>query len=324
MASRSDMISPTAPQSHRIVLITGGAGFIGSHVVEFAIAKEARPIVLDDLSKGSRANLPNGIDLIEADISGPETMKALDADLPRLDAIIHCAAQASVVASTEDPLRDLSVNVGGTVNVLALAARHGCPVVFASTGGAIYGATAPRPTTELAATEPAAPYGASKAAAEIYLRMHSRELRLPHTILRLGNVYGPRQRGDGEAGVVAIFADRLHHGHQATLYGHGQPTRDYVHVADVARAMVSAIGTPGTFNIATGIETSVAEVYALARSAVPDSTSPEPALAPLRPGELEASCLDISTAKAVLRWEPQVIPQIGIPETVTSINRSPG
>ena len=301
------------------ILVTGGAGFIGSHVVELIQAAGDTAVVVDDLSKGSLANLPGDVAVTEASIADRAAMQRLAADLTNVQAIIHCAAQASVVASTEDPEHDLRVNIAGTINVLDIAAAHACPLVFTSTGGAIYGESAPRPTPETSATEPGAPYGASKAAAEIYVRLWARRDGLPHTICRLGNVYGPRQRGDGEAGVVAIFATRLRDNQPMTLYGFGEPTRDYVHVHDVARALVGSIGTSGTYNIATGTETSVREVHDLARTAVPDSTSGEPELAPLRPGELQASCLDTTRAADALGWSPEIDVATGIPSTVRSL-----
>lgn len=300
-------------------LVTGGAGFIGSHVVDRIQAAGDTAVVVDDLSKGSLANLPSNIVVIQSSVADRPAMQKVAAEFKDLTAIIHCAAQASVVASTEDPEHDLRVNIAGTINVLDIAAAHACPIVFTSTGGAIYGETAPRPTPETSATEPGAPYGASKAAAEIYIRLWARKDNLPHTICRLGNVYGPRQRGDGEAGVVAIFATRLNDNEPMTLYGFGEPTRDYVHVSDVARALTDSIGIAGTYNIATGTETSVREVFDLARSAVPNSTSGEPELAPLRPGELQASCLDAKLAANVLGWTPQIDVTTGIPSTVRSL-----
>ena len=300
-------------------LITGGAGFIGSHVVDRIQLAGDTAVVVDDLSKGSVANLPSDVAFIEASIADRAAMQEIAAELKDLKAIIHCAAQASFVASTEDPEHDLRINIAGTINVLDIAAAHACPLVFTSTGGANYGETAPRPTPETSATEPGAPYGASKAAAEIYVRLWARKDNLPHTICRLGNVYGPRQRGDGEAGVVAIMAKRLFENQPITLYGFGEPTRDFVHVNDVARALMDSIGIAGTYNIATGIETSVRDVYDLARGAVPNSTSDEPQLVPLRPSEFQASCLDASLAASVLGWTPQIDVTTGIPSTVHSL-----
>jgi len=191
--------------------------------------------------------------------------------------------------------------------------------VFASTGGAMYGDDAVRPTPETATIDPGAPYGASKAAAEIYVRLWARTCGLPHTICRLGNVYGPRQRGDGEAGVVAIFATRLRAGLPVVLYGNGSPTRDYVHVGDVARALVAALGTPGLFNIATGIETPVRDVLRLVEQGVCSGRADEVALAPLRPGELSASCLDPTLAEHVLGWQAEITVADGIPATARGI-----
>ncbi len=302
------------------ILITGGAGFIGSHVVDAVVQRGDTAIVIDDLSKGLRSNLPTEVELIETDIADRAAITMLSETLPAIDAIVHCAAQASVVLSTEDPTRDLIVNIAGTINILGIASRHACPLAFASTGGAIYGETAPRPTPESSATEPGAPYGASKAAAEIYIQLWARQTGLEHSICRLGNVYGPRQRGDGEAGVVAIFATRLRDHEPITLYGFGEPTRDYVHVTDVATALLKSVGTLGTFNIATGIETSVREVYDLSCSAFPGQVPAEPVLAPLRPGELSASCLDVSHAATVLGWSPTIPVETGIPSTVRSLS----
>ncbi|MGI9116630.1 MAG: NAD-dependent epimerase/dehydratase family protein [Gaiellales bacterium] len=300
-------------------LVTGGAGFIGSHVVELLRTRGHEAIVLDDLSKGVPTNVPADVPLHEVDIADREAVLACSAKLPPLAAVIHCAAQSSVVVSTTDPARDLLVNVAGTINVLDVCAQLRCPMAFTSTGGAIYGESAPRPTPETEATEPGAPYGASKASAEIYIRLWARQSGLPHAILRLGNVYGPRQRGDGEAGVVAIIAERLRDGAPITLYGHGTPTRDYVHVSDVARALVDAVGINGTFNIATGVETSVQEVYDLAVTAFSGEVTSEPTLADLRPGELSASCLDITRARTTLGWSPEIAVSEGIPATVRSL-----
>jgi UDP-glucose 4-epimerase len=300
-------------------LVTGGAGFIGSHIVELLRAHGDEPIVVDDLSKGLKANLPDGVTLLQVDIADREALQRVIEQLPALDGVFHLAAQSSVVVSTTDPARDLAVNVAGTINVLDLCSHLHCPMVFASTGGAIYGENAPRPTPENEATEPGAPYGASKASAEIYIRLWARQSGLPHTILRLGNVYGPRQRGDGEAGVVAILAERLHSGQPVTLYGHGTPTRDYVHVVDVAKAFVAAVGNPGTFNIATGIETSVQEVYDLVAGTLETAPAQNPELADLRVGELSASCLDASNARTILQWTPAIDVADGIPQTVRSL-----
>jgi len=304
------------------ILVTGGAGFIGSHTVDLLISRGHSVIVIDDLSTGVRENLPADVELHALDISNSEAMANFASRNGSLDAIVHCAAQASVTKSTKEPSRDLLINVLGTINVLNIATANSCPLVFASTGGAIYGNSAPRPTSESSVVEPAAPYGASKAAAEIYVRLWGSANALSHAICRLGNVYGPRQRGDGEAGVVAILAAQITEGRPVVLYGRGTPTRDYIHVEDVARALVAAIGVPGTFNIATGVETSVQDVYELVLLGIKPDFSGPPEYAPLRPGELQASCLDCSYAKFALKWVPLISASEGIHAVAAKLSES--
>ncbi len=274
--------------------------------------------MIDDLSKGLLSNVPNCTPLIVQDVSQQDVIGTVLSDSQHFDAVIHCAAQASVVVSTSNPAFDLNANVTGTINALEIARLSECPFVFASTGGAIYGGHATRPTGESETVAPGAPYGASKAAAEIYVRLWERTHGSPHAILRLGNVYGPRQRGDGEAGVVAIFSERLASGQAVTLFGHGSPTRDYVHVEDVARAFLSAVGKSGTFNVATGVETSVADVYSLIAATLGIAAIP-PDTADLRPGELAASCLDITRALTQLNWLPSIDVTTGIPQTALAL-----
>jgi len=223
-----------------------------------------------------------------------------------------------VVASVQDPARDCAVNVQGTLNVLEAAGRCGAPVVFTSTGGALYGDGAPMPTREDRIPEPLSPYGASKWAAEAYVTTWSRSSGIPHAVGRLGNVYGPRQSPHGEAGVVAIFAHHLHTGQAPKMYGHGKPTRDYVYVADVVSALLAAAGRSGTYNIATGVETDVMTIWRELQEAAAsveggrsglEPARLEPELADLRPGELRRSCLDVGLAERELGWRAQV--QIG-------------
>jgi UDP-glucose 4-epimerase len=227
------------------------------------------------------------------------------------------AAQASVTASVSDPLRDCEVNVAGTLNVVEAALRHAAPVVFTSTGGALYGNSAPLPTTEERIPAPLAPYGASKWAAESYITTWARAHGVPHAVCRLGNVYGPRQSPHGEAGVVAIFSLRLWRGEAPTLFGHGSPTRDYVHVDDVVRALLMAKGTAGVFNVATGVETDVATLYRELQKIA--GTSIEPNHAPLRDGELERSCLDPGRARAAFGWEATVQLADGLRSTYAAL-----
>jgi UDP-glucose 4-epimerase len=229
--------------------------------------------------------------------------------------VFHLAAQSSVTTSVKEPRRDLASNVVGTFNVCESAKDAGAPVLFASTGGALYGERAPLPTPEQVPPEPLAPYGASKLAGEAYVATWGRLHGLPNAILRLGNVYGPRQRSDGEAGVVAIFSDLLLRGEQPIVYGDGLPTRDYIHVVDVARAFVAVAeaGASGTFNVGWGNERTVRELLDVLQQAA--GTSIEPRHEPLRPGELARSALDSTALANAVGWRPEVEFAAGLAET---------
>jgi UDP-glucose 4-epimerase len=297
-------------------LVTGGAGFIGSHLVDALIAAGNEVTVVDDLSSGAARNVPPAAELRTIDIVDRGALH--DAiEQARPDAIFHLAAQASVVASVEDPLRDCAVNVEGTLNVLDAADRAGAPVVFTSTGGALYGDDAPMPTTEERIPAPLSPYGASKWAAEAYVNTWSLAGAIPHATCRLGNVYGPRQSPHGEAGVVAIFSHHLHVGKTPKLYGHGAPTRDYVYVEDVVRALLAASGHRGTYNVATGVETDVRTVWEELQAVA--GVEIEPQLADLRPGELQHSCLDASRAERELGWRAEVSIGEGLRRTYAAL-----
>jgi UDP-glucose 4-epimerase len=294
------------------VVVTGGAGFVGSHVAELLRDRGYDVTVVDDLSSGKRDNVPEGCRLVELDITDAAGVNEAVAGAAF---VCHLAAQASVTVSVKEPDRDLAINVAGTLNVCAAAAAAGAPVVFASTGGALYGDDATIPTPEGSPTEPLAPYGASKLAGEAYVGTWSRLHDVGNVVLRLGNVYGPRQSFDGEAGVVAIFSHCLLHGQVPTVYGDGTQTRDYVYVGDVARAFLLAgeSGRPGTYNVGTGTETSVLELLdSLERAA---ATAPERKFEPLRKGELRASALDSSRIRAELGWEPEVSVDEGLART---------
>jgi UDP-glucose 4-epimerase len=284
-------------------IVTGGAGFIGSHVVDALLAEGYAVTVIDDLSSGDAARVATEAELVELDIVDAAALEALVADV-KPHAIFHLAAQSSVVVSVENPGRDCEVNVRGTLNVLEAAGKFQAPVVFTSTGGALYGDDAPMPTPENRIPAPLSPYGASKWAAEAYVNTWSLSSGIQHAVCRLGNVYGPRQSPHGEAGVVAIFAHHLYTDRAPILYGHGTPTRDYVYVGDVVSALLSASGRSGTYNIATGVETDVASIWKELSAAAGRHIEPE--LADLRPGELTHSRLDISRAERELGWSPQV------------------
>ena len=297
-------------------IVTGGAGFIGSHVVDGLLARGDSVTVIDDLSTGEARRVAPEAELRELDIVELPAVSAVFEQV-KPSAVFHLAAQASVVASVEDPGRDCEVNVKGTLNVLEAAARFGAPVVFTSTGGALYGDEAPMPTSEERIPAPLSPYGASKWAAEAYVKTWSLSSGVPHAICRLGNVYGPRQSPHGEAGVVAIFSHHLYAGTAPKLYGDGKPTRDYVYVEDVVRGLLGAAGKSGTYNIATGVETDVMTVWKELRDAADSDI--EPQLAELRPGELQHSCLDIGLAARELGWRPEVPISEGLRRTYKAL-----
>jgi len=291
-------------------VVTGGAGFIGSHLVEALLARGDEVHVVDSLATGSRDNVADGAVFHERDIREP-----LDDvfDAVRPEAVLHLAAQADVRVSVERPVEDADVNVLGTVRILESARKHGAQVVFSSTGGAIYGdCTTSAP--EDSPCEPLSPYGTAKLAAEEYLRAYNRLYGTRHIALRYGNVYGPRQDPHGEAGVVAIFLGALARGEQARIFGDGMQTRDYVYVGDVARATLAALGHEGgVFNVGTGRETSVAELYELcARVAGSDRAAEH---APARLGELQRSFLDPTLAADTLGFRAMVDLEDGLRST---------
>ncbi len=297
-------------------IVTGGAGFIGSHVVDSLLGDGYQVTVVDDLSSGSAERVPDQATLVELDIVDAQGLTAVVQEV-QPEAVFHLAAQASVTVSVQNPGRDCAVNVGGTMNVAIAANEIGAPVVFTSTGGALYGDEAPMPTNEEREPAPLSPYGASKWAGEAYVKTWSHASGVANAVARLGNVYGPRQNPHGEAGVVAIFAHKLYSGETPKLYGHGKPTRDYVYVADVVSALRAAAGRRGTYNVATGVETDVMRVWTeLERIA---GRQIEPELVDLRPGELEHSCLDASKAQRELGWRPQVSLEQGLRATYEAL-----
>ncbi|HSS80997.1 MAG TPA: NAD-dependent epimerase/dehydratase family protein [Gaiellaceae bacterium] len=294
-------------------IVTGGAGFIGSHVVEALLARGDEVTVVDDLSNGKRENVPEGVPLVERDVR-----EGLGDVFEQAEVCFHLAAQVDVRVSVERPTHDASVNVLGTIEVLEAARAHETQVVFSSTGGAIYG-ECDGPATEEAARRPLAPYGVSKLAGEEYLAAFNRLYGTRHVSLRYGNVYGPRQDPHGEAGVVAIFLGSLAEGRAPRIFGDGLQTRDYVYAGDVARATVAAAGQDGgVFNVGTGSETSVVELYDACRRVAGSSLDAEQA--PARLGELQRSVLDVSRAERELGWRPEVPLEEGLRLTWESIS----
>jgi UDP-glucose 4-epimerase len=307
-------------------LVTGGSGFIGSNLVDALLARGDEVTVVDDLSTGRRENLTaalkGGAELVEADVRDNAAMAAL-AEQRKPELIFHLAAQIDVRRSVSDPAFDAEINVGGTANMLEAARETGSQrFVFVSTGGAIYGEGEGKdlPLGEDAAEEPLAPYGQSKLAAEGYVSLYRRLYGLSGVILRLGNVYGPRQDPLGEAGVVAIFCGKLRSGEAPTVYGDGTQTRDYVYVADVVDAALTAASgeASGAFNIGTGRETSVLELVELLRElgGVEDF---EPEFAPPRTGEVQRIALDCSRAAEELGWRPATELREGLAQTLESV-----
>jgi len=296
-------------------IVTGGAGFIGSHVVEALLARGDEVTVVDDLSNGKRENVPEGVPLVERDLR--EGLGEVFADA-RPEVCFHLGAQVDVRVSVDRPTHDASVNVLGTIEVLEAARARETQVVFSSTGGAIYG-ECDGPVTEEAERRPLAPYGVSKLAGEEYLAAYNRLYGTRHVSLRYGNVYGPRQDPHGEAGVVAIFLGSLAEGRAPRIFGDGLQTRDYVYAGDVARATLAAAGQDGgVFNVGTGSETSVVELYDACRRVAGSSLDAQQA--PARLGELERSVLDVSRAERELGWRPEVPLEEGLRLTWESIS----
>ncbi|HMB53034.1 MAG TPA: NAD-dependent epimerase/dehydratase family protein, partial [Thermoanaerobaculia bacterium] len=294
--------SNTNVRSPRTVLVTGGAGFIGSHLADAFLAAGDRVAVLDDLSGGKRENVPEGADFHQLDVRSPEAAAFVGELAP--DLLVHQAAQMDVRRSVADPAFDADVNLVGFLNLLEAARKAGTRrVLFASTGGAIYGEQDVHPAPEEHPTRPLSPYGVAKLAGERYLYYYNQEHGLEAVCLRYANVYGERQNPHGEAGVVAIFLERLLAGTPVTINGDGLQTRDYVHVSDVVKANVAAAGLPEgagfrIYNVGTGVETSVVGLYEeLARAVGSDL---EAAHGPAKPGEQRRSSVDAGKGRREL------------------------
>jgi UDP-glucose 4-epimerase len=306
-------------------LVTGGAGFIGSHLVDALAARGDEVLVIDDFSSGKRENLAGaletGVEVTELDVADAPAMFAAMGDF-RPKSVFHLAAQIDVRRSMADPGFDARLNVVGTVNALEAATRASASkLVFTSTGGAIYGEGAERidelPFSETARCEPFSIYGQSKFAAEGYVDLYARTRGLRATILRLGNIYGPRQDPATEAGVVAIFCDAARDGRRPTVFGTGEQTRDYVNVADVVAALLAAEASDdgGPINVGTGVETSVLELADLVGRAFGRNDF-KPEFAPAREGEIERTVLDTAGAAERLGWRAERRIETGLEQLI--------
>ena len=297
-------------------LVTGGAGFIGSNLVDALLADGHQVTVIDDLSSGRESNLrgalEQGATLRRADVSDPQATLEIFEDF-KPEVVCHLAAQIDVRKSVADPVFDARVNVGGTASVLEAARLTGARrVVFASTGGAFYGDTDQIPTPEDGVIAPMSQYGTSKFSAEAYLGLYLRLYGLSTMALRFGNVYGPRQDPHGEAGVIAIYCGAAIEGRSAIVFGDGRQTRDYVYVGDVVRAFQLATESEatGSLNVGTSQETTVLEIA--------EALGLEVEFRPARPGEAQRSCLDVSRAEQVLGFRAEVSLREGLPRTLES------
>ncbi|HEY1952651.1 MAG TPA: NAD-dependent epimerase/dehydratase family protein [Gemmatimonadaceae bacterium] len=295
------------------ILVTGGAGFIGSHVADLFLAKGYEVVIADDLSSGKRENLPAQAEFHKISVTSKEFADMVRRG--RFDVVAHLAAQIDVRHSVADPVHDGMINILGTLNLAEALRSSGsrARVVFSSTGGVLYGTFTTPPNVETFPKDPESPYAISKLSAEYYLayygRVHDRDV----VAVRFGNVYGPRQDPHGEAGVVAIFCGRILNDKPLTIFGDGKQTRDYVYVGDVARSVWLAATKPlpprgrldaRGFNIGTGRGTSVLDIARLLQKAVGSSVPIE--FAPHRPGEQQESFLDVSKARELLGWTPEV------------------
>jgi UDP-glucose 4-epimerase len=303
-------------------LVTGGAGFIGSHVADALLADGWSVTVLDNLSSGKREQVPAGADFVEADIRSPEAHATVRDG--GFDLVCHLAAQIDVRKSVADPGFDVDVNIRGSLNLIEAVRSSGraTRMIFASTGGAVYGDFVEPPNVETYEKNPESPYGIAKFSVELYLAYYARVHGLDYIALRFANVFGPRQDPHGEAGVVAIFCQRILAGTPLTVFGDGGQTRDYVYVGDVARAHVLAAKREAIpagrvdergINLGTGRETSVLELAeALMRASKRSATLQH---APARPGEQRRSVVSIAKAEAVLGWQPQMGLEDGLAKT---------
>jgi UDP-glucose 4-epimerase len=297
------------------VLVTGGAGFIGSHLVDALIRQGYQVVVVDNLSTGRPENINPAATFYRVDICSPELERIFEKERPEL--VNHQAAQTVIQKSMEDPAFDAKQNILGSLNLILQCLRFRVKkIVYASSGGAVYGEPEYRPVDELHPENPVSYYGVSKHTVEHYLHVFCLEYALPYAVLRYSNIYGPRQNPKGEAGVVAIFTRQMLQGERPTIFGKGDKTRDYVYVADVVMANLLAMERNGNavYNIGTGVETSDQEMFNLLAELAGYQSNPH--YAPVRKGEIYRICLDWSKAQKELGWQPRFQLREGLTETV--------
>lgn len=302
------------------ILVTGGAGFIASHVSDRLLSLGQRVTIVDNLSTGKRENLPEAASFYEMDIRDRSLEKVFEVERPQV--VIHHAAHANVAESVRRPGYNASVNIGGSINVFECCIRYGVErVVYASTGGALYGEACYIPADEVHPIDPVSPYGVSKHAVEEYLYAYGQTHGLEYVILRYPNVYGPRQDPHGEAGVVAIFSLQLLTGQRPTIFGDGGKTRDYCHVSDIVDANILSLSSPsgGAYNLGRGIEVSDLEVFESVQEAV--GSDIQPIFTEVRPGEVEHMALNATKAEEELGWRWKVDMIGGVATTVESYRR---
>jgi len=304
------------------IVVTGGAGFIGSHVAEAYLAGGHEVTILDDLSSGRRENVPQAARFEQYDVRSPEAARVVEQVRP--DVLNHHAAQMNVRVSVDKPSFDADVNILGFLNLLEAGRRAGTKtVIFSSSGGTVYGEPERIPSPETLPTRPICPYGVSKLSGEHYLYYYSRIFGFRYVALRYANVYGPRQDPHGEAGVIAIFSQKLLRGEECTIFGDGLQTRDYVFVGDVVRANVAALAADhcGAVNIGTGHETNVVELFQHIKARVGGTGKARHVDA--KDGEVRRSALDASLARHVLGWAPEVPLSDGLAATVDFFRSRP-
>lgn len=299
------------------ILITGGAGFIGSHVAEKYLKAGYPVVIVDDLSSGHMENIPKGAIFYSANIENRKKITQIfEKEKPSI--VNHHAAQIDVSFSVENPLEDAKQNVFNTLSLFELSKKYGVKHwIYASSGGAIYGEFQKQANKETTVVKPMSPYGASKYSAEIYLKALAPLYSIPVVVLRYSNVYGPRQSPTGEAGVVSVFIRKMLEGKTPTIFGKGKQTRDYVYVEDVAEANLLALQTKkmlATYNIGAGLETSVLELYHQLQKIL--CFNKKPRLSPPKAGEIQRSVLNIEKVREELKWKPKTMLSEGLQKTI--------